>query len=63
MHCQNQVPWRTVFEIKKLREVSRQEERLLLNCAFALRLIQPDIMKDPVGSTLSAARGKIKDLI
>jgi len=63
MHCDNQVPWRIYFTIDRVGNVGKEREQLLLRCAFALRLIAPELMKDPVISTLKKARGDLRDNI
>jgi hypothetical protein len=63
IRCSLQSPLHTVFEIDRISKVSQANERLALNCVFALRLIEPDIMKDPVKSTVKDIRGGFKDSI
>ncbi len=61
MHCEFQHPLRTGFKIDRLRAVPADVEQVLLNCAFVLRLLEPDIMEDPVRGVVKDIRGDFKD--
>ena len=63
MHCAFQHPGRTMFEINCLQKPSTKHEKRLLKSAFALRLLEPDIMKDPVRSVVKDLRGDFSDAI
>jgi hypothetical protein len=63
MHCEFQHPGRTGFKIDKLRTIPANVEQMLLNCAFVLRLLEPDIMEDPVRGVVKDIRGDFKDSV
>ncbi len=60
MRCEFQ-HFRTGFKIDKLRAIPPDIEQMLLNCAFVLRLLEPDIMEDPVRKVVKDIRGDFKD--
>ncbi|MBN1123060.1 MAG: hypothetical protein JXJ17_18445 [Anaerolineae bacterium] len=62
MHCEFQ-HFRTGFKIDKLRTIPEEIEQMLLNCAFVLRLLEPDIMEDPIRGVVKDIRGDFKDSV